>query len=70
MSFSTIILIAIGLFSIGAAAFDWNWFMEHRKASSVSRLLGSRNRGRAFYILLGCVLIGIAFLRAFAIIAS
>ena len=55
-----IILILVGLFSIAGGYFDWNWFMENRRARFISKILGSRERGRIFYILLGTFTIGFA----------
>jgi hypothetical protein len=48
-----ILFVAIGLFSIAGGAFDWNFFMEHSKAAFFTKILGSRTRARAFYIILG-----------------
>ncbi len=68
MSIATVLVVLAGLLCACAAAFDWNWFMEHRKAASISHLLGSRERGRVFYGLLGMFLIVMGFLQVFGVI--
>ncbi len=52
-----------GLFAIFCSAKNYDWFMEHRKARTMSAILG-RNGARAFYIVLGAVmaLAGLAIL--------
>lgn len=45
-------LVAVGLFPMAAAWFDWNFFMESRKARFMVRIMG-RNGARGFYFLLG-----------------
>ena len=54
---SGIILILVGLFSMAGGYFNWNWFMENRRARFFSKILGSRTRGRIFYIVLGTFVI-------------
>ncbi len=44
--------VAIGLFAICAAVYNWDWFMNHRKARLFVALL-SRTGARIFYMLLG-----------------
>lgn len=48
-----------GAFSIAGAVFDWNFFMENRKAALWVRLFG-RNGARVFYVILGLVIIALA----------
>ena len=50
-----IIILLAGLFSIVCAAFDFDWFMNNRRASLFVKLF-KRNGARAFYIVLGIVL--------------
>ena len=50
------IAIVFGLFTICAAALDWEWFMNHRKARFLIGFIG-RPGARVFYTLLGLVLI-------------
>lgn len=45
-------LVAAGLFSICGAAFDWDWFIQSRKARFFVATFG-RNGARIFYGLLG-----------------
>ena len=61
MGWESIIFIIAGLFSIAGAAFDWEWFMNNRRAAFFVNLLG-RNGARIFYGLLGAALIALAFL--------
>jgi Immunity protein 17 len=56
MNPSGLIFIAIGLFAICGAGFDWDWFMTHRKAQLFTSLFG-RSGARAFYCLLGAGLL-------------
>ncbi|HEY2839272.1 MAG TPA: immunity 17 family protein [Pirellulales bacterium] len=46
------ILVAFGLFTVGAAALDFDWFMEHRKARPLVSIFG-RGGARIFYVLVG-----------------
>ena len=46
------VLIAAGLFSVVSALFDWDWFMNSRRARFIVRMMG-RNGARIFYTLLG-----------------
>ncbi|MBN1493400.1 MAG: immunity 17 family protein [Candidatus Omnitrophica bacterium] len=52
------ILIAAGVFSILGAINNWDWFMEHRKARFMVRIL-TRTGARVFYALLGTVIAAI-----------
>ena len=55
MTHSGWIFMAIGLFSVVCAACDFEWFMNHRKARIVLRILG-RTGARVFYIVLGAAI--------------
>lgn len=46
------VLVGCGAFAICGAAFDWDWFMNHRKAQLFVSLFG-RPGARIFYALLG-----------------
>lgn len=61
MHVQELILIGAGIFSIGAAAADWDWFMSHRKAQFFVKLLG-RTGARIFYAILGAVIAGIGLM--------
>ncbi len=52
------LLIAAGLYVIIAAAFNWSWFMNHRKAARIIKLFGQKG-ARAFYLAVGLVLSGV-----------
>lgn len=54
-SFIPYLLIAAGLYVLTAAALNWSWFMEHRKAARIARVFGPRG-ARAFYIVIGLAL--------------
>ena len=43
----------IGLWCLAAAAFNWNFFFNSRRAARFVNLLGSRDRARIFYAALG-----------------
>lgn len=51
-----LIFIAIGIFSICGGFFNWDWFMEARKARFFVSIIG-RNGARIFYGLLGIGLV-------------
>lgn len=61
-----IILILVGLFSLVAALFDWDWFMENRRARFFVRVMG-RTGARIFYGLLG---VAIAMMGVFGLFSS
>ena len=49
-----------GVFVIVAALVDWNWFFSHPRARFFVDAFG-RNGARAFYGILGCVMLYIGF---------
>jgi hypothetical protein len=51
-----LILVAAGIFSICGAAFDWDWFINSRKAQIFVAMFG-RNGARVFYVILGLAII-------------
>ena len=53
-----LLIVAVGLFSVCGAVFDWEWSMTNRKARALVALLGCGGAG-VFYALLGA---GIMFL--------
>ena len=57
------LVIAAGIFSLCGAILNWDWYMNHRKARFLVRLLG-RDGARIFYgiIGLGLVILGILLL--------
>ncbi len=54
-----IFLGVMGCFSIAGAVFNWNWFMNSRRAAFLVKIMG-RNGARVFYILLGTAILGFA----------
>ena len=51
-----LLLVAAGVFSLCGAGFDWEWFMNNRKARIIAAVLG-RKGARAFYAILGIALV-------------
>lgn len=64
-----LIFIAAGLFSICGAAFDWDWFINSRKARFFVATFG-RTGARVFYALLGISIVLIGVLIAFGIVRN
>ena len=48
--------IAAGIFSVCGGVFNWDWYMNLRKARTMVDLFG-RNGARGFYIVLGGILV-------------
>jgi hypothetical protein len=69
MDFISLLCILAGVFALCGAGFDWDWFMEHRKAKYLSDFLGGRSRARIFYIVLGSALVIFGFLSVFGAFA-
>jgi C4-dicarboxylate transporter len=59
-----VIFIIAGLFSVICALMDFEWFMNHRRARLLVKLL-SRNGARAFYVILGLILAVAGFMVKF-----
>ncbi len=51
-----LILIAVGLFSLVGGLFNWNWFMNTRRARALVRSIRPVG-ARVFYIVLGMIVI-------------
>lgn len=51
-----LIFVAAGIFSICGAAFDWDWFINSRKARFFVATFG-RTGARIFYSVLGIVIV-------------
>jgi hypothetical protein len=62
-----VFLVAAGVFTICAAAYDWEFFMGHPKAWLFVRILG-RNGARVFYAALGGLLLFFGALMAFGVL--
>jgi hypothetical protein len=67
MNHSGWIFIALGLFSAVCAAFDFEWFMNHRKARFFVKILG-RMGARIFYVLLGAAILVLGGLILFRVV--
>lgn len=53
-----IVGFAGGIFALSGAIFNWDWFMNSRRARFFANIFG-RNGARIFYALLGILLIGL-----------
>ena len=56
-----VLLGAVGIFAIVSSIFNWDFFFENRRAAFFVKTFG-RNGARIFYIILGVVIIGLAFM--------
>ncbi len=54
-----IFLGLMGCFSIAGGIFNWNWYMNSRRAAFLVKIMG-RNGARVFYILLGAAILAFA----------
>ncbi len=54
------LIFGMGLFSIVASIFNWDWYFENRKARMFVSLFG-RTGARVFYIILGVFIIILSF---------
>lgn len=61
------VFIAGGLFSLLGAIFNWNWFMNHRKAKNLSAILTPTGT-RIFYGILGIAVMSFGILIATGIL--
>ncbi len=64
-----LIFVAIGLFALCGAGFDWEWFMNHRKARFLTAIFG-RTGTRIVYGILGGGLVVFGFLVALGLIET
>ncbi|MBM4004241.1 MAG: hypothetical protein FJ295_13295 [Planctomycetes bacterium] len=62
-----LILVAAGLFSISGAVFDWDFFINSRKARFFVSILG-RTGARIFYGILGLIIVVIGALITLGIV--
>lgn len=63
MNWIGLIFVAAGLFALCGGIFNWDWFMNHRKAQFLINLV-SRTGARIFYAVFGLafVVFGILFI--------
>lgn len=52
MNIAAIILIIVGLISLSGGVFAWPWFMNSRRARSLTSIIGYTG-ARIFYVILG-----------------
>ena len=69
MNLTGLLLIFVGLFSLAGAFFDWEWFMNNRKARLFVALFGRRG-ARIFYGLLGLTIVAFGVFATFWVGAS
>jgi Immunity protein 17 len=62
-----LLMAAAGVFAVAGGIFDWEWFMNHRKARFLSRLI-TRTGARVFYIVLGLGIVLLGALMTFGVI--
>lgn len=62
-----LLFIAAGIFSICGAVFDWEFFMNNRKAWLFVTIFG-RNGARVIYVLLGLGIVVMGVLFTFGIL--
>jgi hypothetical protein len=66
---AALLLVLAGLFAMAGGVFDWDWFMNNRKAQALVNLLG-RGGARVFYIILGLAIAILGLLITFGVVAS
>lgn len=64
-----LLFVAAGLFSICGGVFDWDFFMNSRKARLFVGIFG-RSGARVLYILLGLAIVGLGALIAMGILQN
>lgn len=69
MNLFGLLLVAAGIFSICGAAFDWDFFMNSRKARFFVSMFG-RTIARVFYCVLGLVITVLGCLMTFGIVGD
>ena len=68
MSAGVIILILAGLFLLVGGILDQDWFMDRRRTRFATELLGSRQRARVAYIVIGLGILALGVLAALGIV--
>jgi hypothetical protein len=56
MNYIGLLIVACGIFSVCGAVFDWDWFLNSRKAEFFVSMFG-RSGARIFYVVLGLFLV-------------
>ena len=63
------ILVGAGAFSICGGLFDWEWFMNSRRAQFWLKAFGRRG-ARIFYVVLGVVIVTLGSMMALGVLSS
>jgi drug/metabolite transporter superfamily protein YnfA len=66
---AALLLVLAGLFAMAGGVFDWEWFMNNRKAQAFVNWLG-RGGARVFYVILGLAIAILGLLITFGVVAS
>jgi len=66
---AALLLVLAGLFAMAGGVFDWEWFMNNRKAQALVNWLG-RGGARVFYVILGLAIAILGLLITFGVVAS
>lgn len=67
LTWTTIIAVLAGLFSIAGGIFDWDWFIKNRRVAFFVKLFG-RMGARIFYVLLGLVFIALGVAESYGLL--
>lgn len=68
MDYGGIIFFLVGAFAFVCSYKEYEWFMNHRKARFLIKILGDRDRARKFYMGLGAVIMAVGLLAAFRVV--
>jgi immunity protein 17 of polymorphic toxin system len=69
MNLAGLFFVAIGVFTMCGAIFDWEFFIMHRKAWLIRTLFG-RTGARIVYAILGAVFVGMGLAVAVGLIKN
>ena len=64
-----LLIVALGLFSVGCGIFNWEWAMTTRQGRLLSTMI-TRTGARAFYVVLGVGMIVVGTLMTIGVIAA
>ena len=67
MNLWALLLVAVGALVVCSAIFEYDWFMQHRKARFVVGLIG-RNGARVMYVFLGLAVSTLGLLMVFNVV--
>lgn len=66
MDITTIAIVLAGIGLSAGALFNWDWFMATGRAALITKLLGSRDRVRILYLVIGITVLSIGIYRLFS----